>query len=236
MFSTRTIAGGLCLGLALGQTGCAALGIAMVGNPKTPIETAKLDDPAAITVGAPTEPGNANVTVKLNVPAYQAQYKREQLDNFVVGLLDLDSSAGYFGYVGESNVEPGYHPAIHQMLADPTYGMKGTPFLSPKHQDFKRYLYFQTGTTIKNANPPAKITFTNVRPSANGKIVAFAAALAGGTAKANVVGFDVIAPTAIGTTNVTLAENLEVTLNIGLIDIGGNVSIVEKPPAATITP
>jgi hypothetical protein len=233
MISTRTIVGGLCVGLALGQTGCAALGIAMVGAPTTPVETAHVSDPSAITVGAPTERGNSNVTVKLNMPAYQTQYTRQQLDNLVVGLLDMDSAAGYFGYAGESTVEPGYHAAIHQMLADPTYGMP-SGFVSPKHQDFKRYLYYATGTAIRNTTPPSTVTFTNVRPSTTGKVVAFAAAFSGGTTKAHIVGFTVSPATPVGTTNFTFTAPLNVSLDIGLVTIGGNVSIVEKPPAASV--
>jgi hypothetical protein len=232
MVSTRYIVGGLCLSLAVGQTGCAALGIAMVGTPKPPIETAQVTDPSAITVGAPTEPGNSNVTVALNLPAYQTQYTRAQLDNLVVGLLDVDSATGYFGYAGESTVEPGYHQAIHQMLADPLLGMPG--FNVTKHTDFKRFLYYATGTSIKNQVPPQRVTFTNVRPSTTGKVAAFAAALSGGTSKAHIVGFDVTTPTPVGTANFTLPETLEVTLNIGLVEIGGNVTIIEKPPAASV--
>jgi len=232
MFSTRYVVGGLCLGLTLGQTGCAALGIAMVGNTTPPVETANVIDPTAITVGAPTEPGNANVTVKFNVAAYQTQYTRTQLDNLVVGLLDLDSAAGYFGYAGASTTAPGYHTAIHQMLADAKYGLPS--FQPARHTDFKRYLYFETGTAIQNATAPTSVTFTNVRPSSSGRVAAFAAAFSGGTAKSHIVGFDVTTPTPVGTANFTLPETLQVTLDIGLVEIGGNLTIIEMPPAASL--
>lgn len=232
MTTPRTLLASMIGMLALTQAGCAALGVAMIATtPGTKIDTAQILDPTAVTVGAPTEPGNANLTLKITLPEYQGQYVTGDVTQVLVGLADLESKVPYFGYEGSVKKVSDYHAALSDLLFDPTeVTLPGVAIdeSSVGRKDASRYLYAKLSG--KNAYT---VTFTNVRKDK--KLVAFAAAFSeNATDKARIIGFVVRNTPVTVTPPTTNLGTLSITLGRGLVDLGGNVTIIEKPPAASL--
>jgi hypothetical protein len=239
MNTSRKLVGGLIGLLAIAQTGCAALGIAMVGNtmtPGTPIDTAQVLDPNVPTVGQPTQPGNTNLTVKVELPqasAYRTQFVLSEITQLVVGLVDLNTNAAtplYFGYEGSvKKSDTTYHTAdTSNVVAE----LLGNPLTLTQKREFNRYLYFTISGNDARASATRAVTFTNIKP--NTSVRAFAVAFYGnGVSKdSNVAGLAESATMTANSTTPAIALNL--TLDRGLVNLGGNVTITPATPSASL--
>lgn len=238
MFTPRKLLASFIGVLALTQTGCAALGIAMIGSANPPgaaIDTSQAGDLSVITAGPPTEPGNANVTLTVDLPAFQTQYLLTDVTQVVVGLMDLESKTPYFGYEGPNKVVSDYHAALSDILHDPAEVTLPAGLnideTSVAKTDASRYLYAR----LEGKNSYT-VKFTNVR--ANGrKLVAFAAAFKDNqSTKADIIGLAYTTNSINVTTPTTNIGTLAISLNRGLADLGGNVIITPATPSATLTP
>ncbi|MNK72083.1 hypothetical protein D3C87_915510 [compost metagenome] len=239
MTTTRKIVGGLIGLMAIAQTGCAALGIAMIGtasNPGKPLDTATID-PSIPTVGAPTQPGNGAVSVSVTLPgasSYRTQYVLSELTQIVIGLVDLNATPAslYFGYVGSD--KPTSSPAYHGPLTGSllSWGMTNPPSVAER-SNFSRYLYYAIPTGQANQAASRTVAFTNIKP--NTRVVAFAAAFVnGGNVATDVAGFTQTADfTTVAGTN-TIATPLNLTLNRNLGQIDGTVTITPATPSASV--
>jgi len=238
MTITRKLVGGLIGLVAIAHTGCAALGVAMIGtaaNPGKPLDTATLD-PSIPTVGAPTEPGNGAVSLSVTLPgasAYRTQYVMSELTQIVIGLVDLNSSVNslYFGYVG---TEKANSAAFHLPLAQNvlSWTMTNPPSVAERI-NFNRYLYYVIPAAQAGQSMTRTVAFTNIKPGT--RVVAFAAAYVNNGNTANdVAGFAQTATdfTTIAGTN-TIAAPLNLTLNRNLGQIDGTVTITPATPSAS---
>lgn len=238
MTTTRKFVGGLIGLLAIAQTGCAALGIAMIGtasNPGKPLDAATID-PSIPTVGAPTQPGNGAVSVNVTLPgasSYRTQYVLSELTQIVIGLVDLNANPAslYFGYVGtEKQNAAAYHLPLTQNLL--SWGMTNPPSVTERI-NFNRYLYYAIPAALANQAATRTVAFTNVKP--NTRVVAFAAAFVnGGNTAADVAGFAQTADfvTVAGTNTIAAPINLTLNRNLGQID--GTVTITPATPSASV--
>lgn len=234
MTTTRKLVGGLIGLLAIAQTGCAALGIAMIGtaaNPGKPLDAATLD-PSIPTVGGPTEPGNGAVSVSVSLPSYQTQYVVSELTQIVVGLVDLtpNAASAYFGYVGteKANSAPYHLPLTQNLLS---WTMTNAP-TAPERINFNRYLYYAIPAAQASQLGQRTVAFTNIKPGT--RVVAFAAAFVNGGNTANdVAGYAQTADfTTVAGTN-TFASPLNVSLNRNLGRIDDVVTITPATPSAS---
>ncbi len=236
MNTSRKLVGGLIGLLAIAQTGCAALGLAMVGNstPGSSIDTAQVLDPNVPTVGQPTQPGNTNLTVKVALPQpadFQAQYVLSEITQLVVGLVDLNTNTAatplYFGYEGSVKKSSTTYHTTGNVVAE----ILGNPLSLAQKAEFDRYLYFTLSGNDARATATRTVTFTNIKPSTS--VRAFAVAFFGnGVNKdTNVAGFAESGTMTAGTAT-PIALNL--TLDRGLVTIGGNVTITPATPSASL--
>lgn len=240
MTTTRKLVGGLIGLMAIAQTGCAALGIAMIGtasNPGKPLDAATID-PSIPTVGAPTQPGNGAVSVNLTLPgasSYRTQYVVSELTQIVLGLVDLNANPAslYFGYVGsEKATSAPYHLPLTQNVF--TWDMTNPPSTTERI-NFNRYLYYVIPAAQINQTGNLKVAFTNIKPSTTPRYVAFAAAFVNGGNTANDVAGFVKSTTPFnavaGANTFASPLNLMLDRNLGWID--GNVTISPATPSAS---
>lgn len=246
MNTSRKLVGGLIGLLAIAQTGCAALGIAMVGNamgPGSPIDTAQVLDPTIPTAGQPTQPGNTHLTVKVELPqasAYRTQYVLSEITQLVVGLIDLNTNTAvtplYFGYEGSvKKSSTTYHTTgnvVAELLGTHENAPAGNTLTNVQKGQFDRFLYFSISGNDAAASATRTVTFTNIKPNTN--VRAFAIAFFGnGVNKDNSVAG--IAESATMTANSTTpAIALNLNLDRGLVDLGGNVTITPATPSASV--
>ncbi|GEM_PF-3046625 len=244
MNTTRNIIGGLIGLLAIAQTGCVAMGIAMVGSsmaPGTPLDTAQALDPSIPTVGLPTKPGNVNLTVKVDLPqtsAYRTQFVLSEITQLVVGLVDLNTNTAttplYLGYEGSSKkTSTSYHTTgniVAELLGSDLGNVN--PLTLTQKREFDRYLYFSLAGNDAKAAATRAVTFTNIKP--NTSVRAFAVAFYGsGVSKdSNVAGFSESTTMTASSTTPAIALNL--TLDQGLVDLGGDLTITPATPSASL--
>lgn len=246
MNTSRKLVGGLIGLLAITQTGCAALGIAMVGNsmtPGAPIDTAQVLDPNVPTVGQPTQPGNTNLTVKVDLPLpsdFQAQYVLSEITQLVVGLVDLNTATNvtplYFGYEGSvKRSSTTYHSTgnvVSELLGTYAGAPAGNTLTTTQKQEFDRYLYFSISGNDARVSNTRTVTFTNIKPNTNVRAFAIAFFGNGVNKDTNVAG--IIESPTLTANSTTPAIALNLNLNRGLVDLGGSVTITPATPSASL--
>lgn len=231
--------------LAITQTGCAGLGIAMVGagGNGNPLDTAALLDPSIPTIGEPTQAGNGTVTLSVNLPeasAYRTQYGTQDITRVAIGLVDLNNSDTTKLYFGSDDVgalnSSSYLPLMGDTLLNwPYTNSPGTDVLK---RNFNRYLYHNlTANMTPNINPTTKVSsrtvgFTNIKPGT--RVFGFAVAFVNnGVTSVDVagVGQTANALSVVAGTNTLDPINVSLDRNMGKID--GTVTITPSKPTAS---
>ena len=164
------------------------------------------------------EPGTVRIAFNMPNAAYQTQHLLTDIKSLVFGLVDV-SSEPYFGYADGENftaIGSRYHAAI---AGNGTVGsgLLNLPALGDAQRaETTRYLYVATPNHGSRG-----MTFSNVKPSANARYVAFAAAFSKdatttAVTAADALGFCQSDPFTVAGNGSTTAPAMTMTLNRGL--------------------
>ncbi|MNR75317.1 hypothetical protein D3C72_59470 [compost metagenome] len=176
------------------------------------------------------EPGTVRISLNMPQGAYQTQHLLTDIKSLVFGLVDV-SSEPYFGYAdGETFTAIGsrYHAAIAGN-GTPGSSLLNLPALGDAQRaETTRYLYVATAN-----NGSRGMTFSNVKPSATARYVAFAAAFskdASTTAvtAADALGFCQSAPFMVASNGSTTVPAMTMTLDRGLGTLQVHLDIDES--------
>lgn len=241
MSTTPKLLGALVGLLAISQTGCAGLGIAMIGaasNNGKPLDTAQVLDPSIPTIGGPAQPGNGTVAITVSLPtasAYRTQYAREDLTRVVIGLVDLNASDATKLYFGFDELGP-LNSASYLPLMGPTLftwtAYANVPATDALKRDNKRYLYHNlTGAAGGLNSPTRSVAFTNIKPGT--RVFGFAAAFVnGGTQATDLAGIGQTGTALTVQPGLKTLDQITLRLDRNLVEVDGSVTIVPSVPGA----